>query len=87
MAYRQCGELFSLRGEEYIADDHQPLCPQLAQRRKDRVEFYFGADIQDVKLQAEREGGCLQAFRQGLGGWIGRVDEQSHDLGGGDNFA
>ena len=64
MSYHQCGELFVLREEENIADNHQPLCLRLAQRHKDRVEFFFSADIQDVKLHAGRAGGCLRLFNR-----------------------
>jgi hypothetical protein len=58
----------------------------LAQSRKHCIEIAFSAGIQDMKLHAECASGCLQASRQRLGIGIGGVDEQSHDLGGGDCF-
>ena len=81
MADRQCGEFFAAASKEHVADGHQPVCPQLVQRRKSRVEIAFGAGLHDMNLQAERAGGRLQTFQKNIGTEICRVDEQSYDLG------
>ena len=81
MADRQCGEFFAAASKEHVADGHQPVCPQLVQRRKSRVEIAFGAGLQDMNLQAERAGCWLQTSQKGIRIEIGWVDEQSYDLG------
>ena len=76
MAERQCGELFAPADKEWIVADHEPAGSQLDQRCKGRVEVAFGAGVQDMELQPEGAGRRLQISRLGLGGGIGRVDEE-----------
>src|SRR5215469_7916502 len=77
---RPSDELSALSCKEHVLDDHQPVCPQLAQSRKGCIEIAFSAGIQDMKLQAEGAGSWLQTSRNGVGIEIGRVDEHSDDL-------
>jgi len=42
--------------EEYFAaDDHKPAGSQFDQGCEDRIEVVFGAGLQDMELQAERD--------------------------------
>src|SRR5215472_9778063 len=73
--------------EEGIRADDEPTCPHTEQVFENRIEVIFAAGIEDMELQPEFAGSRQHRtpLRLGQSG-IGRVDEQSHDAGGGDQL-
>src|SRR5262249_13670919 len=60
VADSQCGELFALTIEEWIAADHEPACPHFGQAREDGSEVAYSVRIQYMDLQPERARRRLQ---------------------------
>jgi hypothetical protein len=84
MAHGQCGKLFTLAVEEWIASYYEPVHPQLGQPCGDGIEIASGTRIQHMKLEPELASCGLQVSRYGLGvGNGGRVHEQCDNRRGG----
>src|SRR5262245_15519390 len=73
------GELFAPIREQWIAADHEPARSQLDQLCEDSIKVGFTAGIQDVELQTEGMGRCLQLLRAFRKIWIGWIDDQGYD--------
>src|SRR5262249_28116504 len=78
-AARHRSELLAVAGEEWIAEDQEPACPQLDHLCEDSLEVAFRAGVEDVKLQPEPVRGRPQGDGVGLRNGIGRIDQERHD--------
>src|SRR5215469_2932807 len=85
MAQRQSGQFFAAANEKSLVGNHQAARSELMQRGESRLEFTFGACLQDMKLKAELAGSRRKLAHDRSRRRIGRIGKQPHDSCGRDS--